>query len=510
MLTLLPLLPTAFAQDVQLTESTWVFHGDQARAYASPSYTPVGDLNGDGYGDAAVVVARNEMTENEVYVYMGGPAGLDEFPSWTRHYENSPLGGFLINGGDVNGDGYSDLVLTAGFSNAAGFDAGQVDLFLGSAAGPSESVNWSVTGPEYSALGIATAIGDVNADGYADILLGAGYDYSSGPEGGSAYLYLGSAVGPGPTPAWSYTVTQEHTDFGWGASYLGDVNGDGYGDVAIGALLYDNGNTDEGRVYVFHGRASGLRTTPARTLEVNQDNAWFGAVTKGADVNGDGYGDLLTGAYAYDNGSVDEGRAYAWYGGPTGIPTSPAWVVDGNQEGCQFGSSTNPVGDVNGDGYADVFSAGAGCSSDGIMTDGVGGLYLGSEDGLSPYAALTLSGGQDNAWFGWAVGAGDVNGDGYDDFLISGTDIDDGEEDEGEVRLYLGGVPETLDLGTEDTGGGGMMAMFGPEEDVHTAGDLLLDEADSGGGCNTAPGGVELLSALVGLGGMLLRRRARV
>jgi hypothetical protein len=94
----------------------------------------------------------------------------------------------------------------------------------------------------------------------------------------------------------------------------GDVNGDGFSDVIVGASVYDNGETDEGRAFVYHGSGSGLSFTPNWTAESNQATALFGtSVATAGDVNGDGFSDVIVGAF-FDNGQTDEGRAFVYYG----------------------------------------------------------------------------------------------------------------------------------------------------------------------------------------------------
>jgi sulfite reductase alpha subunit-like flavoprotein len=133
------------------------------------------------------------------------------------------------------------------------------------------------------------------------------------------------------------------------------VNGDGYSDVIVGAPYYDNGQTNEGRAYVYHGSATGLSTSSAWTAESNQSYAYFGRLVASAgDVNGDGYSDVIVGAHAYDNGQNNEGRAYVYHGSATGLSTSFAWTAESNQTDAYFGWSVASAGDVNGDGYSDV------------------------------------------------------------------------------------------------------------------------------------------------------------
>jgi hypothetical protein len=106
------------------------------------------------------------------------------------------------------------------------------------------------------------------------------------------------------TPDWTAESNQAGAQFGFSVASAGDVNGDGFSDVIVGAWLFDNGETDEGRAFVYHGSASGLSTTPNWTAESNQAGAWFGySVASAGDVNGDGFSDVIVGARLFDNGN---------------------------------------------------------------------------------------------------------------------------------------------------------------------------------------------------------------
>src|SRR6185436_7111900 len=134
-----------------------------------------------------------------------------------------------------------------------------------------------------------------------------------------------------------------------------DVNGDGYSDVLITAPQYDGGQTNEGRAFLFLGSPSGLTATPAWTAESDQADSLFGyAASSAGDTNGDGYSDVIVGAYLYDNGQTNEGRAFLYLGSSSGLSPTPAWTAEGDQTGAQFGSSVAAAGDVNGDGYGDL------------------------------------------------------------------------------------------------------------------------------------------------------------
>ena len=145
--------------------------------------------------------------------------------------------------------------------------------------------------------------------------------------------------------------------FGTRVAGAGDVNSDGYSDVIIGAYLYDNGQIDEGAAFLYYGSSLGTSTSFFVLLEANQAYASFGQSVSGAgDVNGDGYSDIIVGATNYDNGQTDEGVAVIYHGSSTGINTTAAAIVESNQVNASLGYSVSCAGDVNGDGYSDVIA----------------------------------------------------------------------------------------------------------------------------------------------------------
>src|SRR5439155_970301 len=200
---------------------------------------------------------------------------------------------------------------------------------------------------------------------------------------GRAFVFLGSASGLASTPAWTAESDQASADFGASVATAGDVNGDGYADVIVGAHLYDNGQSNEGRAFVYLGSASGLASTPAWTAESNQANADFGtSVAAAGDVNSDGFGDVIVGADLYDNGQTDEGRIFVYLGSATGLAPAPDWTADSNQADAAFAFSVAAAGDVNGDGFGDVI-AGAPAFDNGQTDEGRAFVFLGSGAGLA-------------------------------------------------------------------------------------------------------------------------------
>jgi len=257
---------------------------------------------------------------------------------------------------------------------------------------------------------------------------------------GRAYVYRGSIAGLVTTAAWTAESDQAGASFGASVSTAGDVNGDGYADVVIGAHLFDNGQADEGRTYVYHGSGSGLATTPAWTAENVQAGAELGnAVATAGDVNGDGYADVIVGVERYSNGQSGEGRAYVYQGSAFGLAVYPAWFAESDSSSALFGSSVASAGDVNGDGYADVIVGARQQGTGGFIGGGRAFVYHGSPSGLATVAGWTPATAQGLSFFGESVAtAGDVNGDGYADVIVGAPRHDNALTDEGRAFVYYG------------------------------------------------------------------------
>jgi hypothetical protein len=127
--------------------------------------------------------------------------------------------------------------------------------------------------------------------------------------------------------------------------------------VVVGLLGYTNGQSQEGAAYIYHGSASGINTTLAAKVEPNIANANMGTdVGCAGDVNGDGYSDIVVGAYNYTNGQTNEGAIFIYKGSSTGINTTAFSMMQSNSTYANLGNSNSSAGDVNGDGYSDVIS----------------------------------------------------------------------------------------------------------------------------------------------------------
>jgi hypothetical protein len=426
--------------------AAWTRDSDQASAQFGYSVATAGDVNGDGYADvliSAVAYDAPESSEGRAFAYMGSSSGLGTTPSWTveSNQTNAKLGTSVGTAGDVNGDGFADVIVGIYQSGTYGFHGGEARVYLGSSTGLAAGPMWTTGSFQIGAqvgISVATA-GDVNGDGYSDVIAGANLEDNGETDEGRAYVYLGSASALVLSSAWTAESNQAVADFGSDVATAGDVNGDGYSDVIIGAPNFDNGQTDEGRVFLYLGSASGLAVAPAWTFESDNAGAALGdAVGTAGDVNGDGYSDVIVGADSFSNGQSIEGRAYVFLGSAIGLAATPAWTVESDQMDAALGISVGTAGDVNGDGYADVI-VGAPFYTNDQAQAGRAWVYLGSPTGVATTPAWTNEGDQAFAYFGISVAtAGDVNGDGYSDVIVGADAYSNGESAEGRAYVYLG------------------------------------------------------------------------
>jgi hypothetical protein len=304
-------------------------------------------------------------------------------------------------------------------------------------------------------------------------------------------------TGLSPTYDWSAESNQADAQFGWSVASAGDINGDDYDDVIVGAWQYDSGAVNSGRAYLFYGSETGLSTTPDRIIEPPkvEYQGFFGVVVGTAgNVNGDEYDDIMVAMTNYDLVYGDEGAVYVWYGSDTGIGASPDWFARGNSTYAHLGWDAGTAGDVNGDGCDEII-AGA------YRYDTVGAsnayVWYGSPSGLGANgtpanADWTASSDQTLAGFGTHVGsAGDVNCDGIGDVYVGAPDYDHGESNEGMVFIWYGsdpgglganGTPSNADWTAEsDQANGafsGRWSSAPPRGGVGSAGDVNGDSCD--------------------------------
>ncbi len=381
----------------------------------------------------------------------------------------------VAGAGDVNGDGLADYVIGANFASPRGrLMAGSAYVVFGSATPTALDLADSFDGFRIDGAndldgtgGRVSGAGDVNGDGFDDIIVSAIGDDTFGNLAGAAYIVYGKA---NMSPVDLATAGAGHTRvrglnaedlLGRIVSGLGDINGDGFADVAIGANGFDvNGTSSAGAIYVLFGGAnlgSEIDLTSTgwgfRILGASESGGVGISVAGAGDVNGDGLDDLLFGAPFYDvTPGGREGRVYVLFGSNTFTDVSTdqfsdlGFVVNGNSDFSNFGRAVSGAGDVNGDGRADLIIGERSWDDGGDFSVGRATVIFGrvSTSTLSVSvlggAGFQITGAAEQDFFGTSVGAaGDFNRDGFSDLLIGapGADID-GEINSGAAYIVYG------------------------------------------------------------------------
>jgi hypothetical protein len=314
-------------------------------------------------------------------------------------------------------------------------------MYYGGTVEFESSLGWSVEGDqagEWFGYAVADA-GDINSDGYADLIIGAPHFSGRENDAGAVFGYAGSSRGPGGEPAWTVEGEAAGSGFGQALDRAGDVNGDGYSDVIVGAFRASHGETEEGRAWVFYGSPHGLSYHYSWSAEGDQAGAWFGySVSRAGDINRDGYSDVLIGAPYYDGQYTDEGAAFVYLGSDTGLAAGPEVVLTIGVTGAVFGFEVASAGDINDDGRSDIL-VGAGGERSILDIIGYAFLYRGIVGGIHTEPAWTAWQGAGIRSLGRTVlGVGDIDGNGCSDVLIGDPFYGDVDPGAGRVLLFYG------------------------------------------------------------------------
>jgi hypothetical protein len=573
----LTLTGTLGAQNIDLanleaggTADGFTIHGARAFDYSGLSVSGAGDVNGDGFADILIGAARadgpndSRSSAGNSYVLFGKASGFsnldlaifnsaatdDGFAIFGA--SDADYSGWSVSGaGDLNSDGFSDIIIGAPGGDGPGglSDAvGESYVLFGKASGFS-NIDLTTLVAAATANGFAifgadindqsgssvSGAGDVNGDGFADIIIGSRNSDGPGDSrnyASESYVLFGKATGFSYIDLASYDKAATVNGFaifgaavedfsGFSVSGAGDVNGDGFADILIGARDADgpaDTRYNTGDSYVLFGKASGFSNIDLATLNSgatangfaifgvdDYDSTGF-SVSGAGDVNGDGFGDILISARSADGPNDSRsfaGDSYVLFGKASGFSnidlstlkegaTADGFTIRGAGAYDESGCSVSGAGDVNGDGFADILIGArrAKGPNDSLYSAGESYVLFGKASGFSNIDLATLAAGttvDGFAIFGASAydfsgssvsGVGDVNGDGFADILIGSPSANGPNES----RISAGNSYLLFGKGTATSASYNSIARIGdaPRQAIGISGDGSNDSTPDG------------------------------
>ncbi|MEM7531561.1 MAG: FG-GAP-like repeat-containing protein [Chloroflexota bacterium] len=416
--------------------------------------SPTRGTRNDAHSDVLI------WSNHKVQVYYNRGNGVSQTPDFTVPTFRHVFKTGAANAGDVDGNGFDDLVII----NSERF--GSIAIFYSDGTALAETPGTVITSQRSDGErigGIAGSAGDVNGDGFDDVFVGI-HNMFGGD--GKLFIYHGSADGITATrQPEADTIIQgegKRERFGFPTASAGDVNNDGFDDLIVAAPFHVEDDS-QGKIYLYLGSADGLSEIPAFTFlgEGPRDALGLGDVGSAGDVNGDGFGDILFSSHSSDVNGHQRGKVYVLHGddsadGIAGNDVGSATIAQGPDLSVvafsEVGDLTSPnlgvssagIGDVNGDGFDDIAVGGM---FDHRVRQNLGAVYVypGGPDGLDKEGVFLIEGEYRQDRFGDVIRrAGDVNGDGKADMLVSSSRHDDGALEAGKVYVYAGQQDDTI------------------------------------------------------------------
>ncbi|WP_395023057.1 FG-GAP-like repeat-containing protein [Dongia sp.] len=470
-----------------------IIHGTAADEGVGASVAGIGDINQDGYDDFIIgAPATNAGTSGGAYVVFGDASGLPPVLDLSAlngsngfkitGFEAADRAGISVAGaGDVNKDGYDDFIVGALGANPNGLDSGAAYVVFGHGGAFNANINLSAlngtdgfrisgaAAADFAGASVSSA-GDINGDGYADLIVGADSADANGTNSGAAYVVFGHGGAFNPnidlsslngSNGFRLVGALAYDRAGWSVSSAGDINGDGFDDLVVGSIFAGTPGDYSGAAYVVFGRAaafsanlnlSNLGSAGITLSGISQYELAGFSVASAGDFNGDGFSDLIVSAPYADVTATNSGSTYIVFGRANmssldmaQLSGNNGFKVMGLEANDYSGFSVSSAGDVNGDGLDDLI---IGAPNVDAQNYGAAYILFGTTDQMSPSVDVSKLGTKEGFWvYGDFAGdfagvsvsaAGDIDGDGIDDLLVGAPGADPHGASSGAVEVIYG------------------------------------------------------------------------